>query len=60
MLDDEDNEDKFLKENPIVFKKYKVIKKLNEGAFCKIYIGKPIKNNEYVVLNVEIHIIRWD
>ena len=53
MLDDEDNEDKFLKENPIVFKKYKVIKKLNEGAFCKIYLGKPIKNNEYVVLKVE-------
>ena len=51
MVDGE--EDKFIKENPIVFKKYKVIKKLGEGAFGDVYLGKIIANNSYVALKVE-------
>ena len=46
-------EDKFIKENPVIFKKYRVIKKLREGAFDIIYLGKIIENNEYVALKVE-------
>ena len=52
MLENE-NEDKFIKENPIIFKKYKVIKKLKEGAFGVVYLGKTIENNVYVALKVE-------
>ena len=49
----EEEEDKFLKENPIVFKKYKVKKKLGEGAFGDVYLGQAIENNQYVALKVE-------
>ena len=42
-----EEEDKFLKENPIVFKKYKVKKKLGEGAFGEVYLGQAIENNAY-------------
>ena len=52
MLENE-NEDRFIKENPIIFKKYKVIKKFEEGTFGIIYLGKIIENNEYVALKVE-------
>ena len=48
-----ENEKKFIKENPIIFKKYKVIKKIKEGSFGIIYLGKTIENNEYIVLKVE-------
>ena len=48
-----EEEDKFLKENPIVFKKYKVKKKLGEGAFGEVYLGQAIENNDYVALKVE-------
>ena len=49
----EEEEDKFLKENPIVFKKYKVKNKLGEGAFGDVYLGQAIENNQYVALKVE-------
>ena len=49
----EEEEDKFIKENPIVFKKYKVKKKLGEGAFGDVYLGQTIENNSYVALKVE-------
>ena len=49
----EEEEDKFLKENPIIFKKYKVKKKLGEGAFGEVYLGQAIENNAYVALKVE-------
>ena len=49
----EEEEDKFLKENRIVFKKYKVKKKLGEGAFGDVYLGQAIENNAYVALKVE-------
>ena len=51
MIDEE--EDKFLKENPIVFKKFKVKRKLGEGAFGDVYLGQAIENNAYVALKVE-------
>ena len=49
----EEEEDKFLKENPIVFKKYQVKRKLGEGAFGEVYLGQAIENNEYFALKVE-------
>ena len=49
----EEEEDKFIKENPIVFKKYKVKKKLGEGAFGDVYLGQAIENNAYVAIKVE-------
>ena len=49
----EEDDDKFLKENPIIFKKYKVKKKLGEGAFGDVYIGQTIENNSYVAIKVE-------
>ena len=48
-----DNEDKFIKENPIIFKKYKVIKKLKEGELGAIYLGKTIDSNAFVEIKVE-------
>jgi hypothetical protein len=36
----EEEEDKFLKENPIVFKKYKVKKKLGEGIELESIVVK--------------------
>ena len=50
---DDEEEDQFIKENPIIFKKYKVIKKLGEGAFGDVYLGKKIDNNLYVAIKVE-------
>ena len=49
----EEEEDKFLKENPVVFKKYQVKKKLGEGAFGEVYLGQAIENKAYVALKVE-------
>ena len=51
-MNDED-EDKFLKENPMVFKKFQVKRKLGEGAFGEVYLGQAIENKEYVALKVE-------
>ena len=50
---EDEEEDQFIKENPIIFKKYKVIKKLGEGAFGDVYLGKKIDNNSYVAIKVE-------
>ena len=46
-------EDKFIKENLTVFKKYKIKKKLGEGAFGDVYLGTSIENNESVAIKVE-------
>ena len=43
----------FIKKNPIIFKKYKVIRKLCSGAFGNIYLGFSLKNNSYVAIKVE-------
>ena len=50
----EEEEDKFIKENPIIFKKYKVKKKLGEGAFGDVYLGQSISNNAYVAIKTEL------
>ena len=49
----DEEEDKFLKENPMVFKKFQVKRKLGEGAFGEVYLGQAIENKEYVALKVE-------
>ena len=50
----EEDEDKFIKENPIIFKKYKVKKKIGEGAFGDVYLGQSISNNAYVAIKTEL------
>ena len=50
---DKDKEELFIKENSIIFKKYKVQKKLGEGAFGDVYSGIFIENNESVAIKVE-------
>ncbi len=49
--DKEEND--IIKENPIINKEYKLIKKLAEGDFANIYLGSNIFNNELVVVKVE-------
>ena len=46
-------EDTFIKENSIIFKKYRIKKKLGEGAFGNVYMGSCIENNELVAIKVE-------
>ena len=46
-------EENFIKENSIIFKKYRVKKKLGEGAFGDVYMGSSIENNELVAIKVE-------
>ena len=51
--DKENKEEQFIKENSMIFKKYKVQKKLGEGAFGDVYSGICIENNEAVAIKVE-------
>ena len=46
-------EQNFIKENSIIFKKYKIKTKLGEGAFGDVYTGTCIENNELVAIKVE-------
>ena len=46
-------EENFIKENSIIFKKYRIKKKLGEGAFGDVYIGSSIENNDLVAIKVE-------
>ena len=48
-----EDEDNFIKENHVLFKKYEVKKKLGEGAFGDVYLGQQISNNEYVAIKTE-------
>ena len=43
----------FLKKYPLIFKKYKPIKKIAKGAFSEIYSGINIFNREKVALKIE-------
>ena len=43
----------FIKKNEILFKKYKVIKKLGSGAFGDIYLGISLINKSYVAIKTE-------
>ena len=49
---DEEN-NSFIKKNEILFKKYKVIKKLGSGSFGDIYLGISLLNNSYVAIKTE-------
>ena len=52
-MDDKDKGELFIKENSTIFKKYKVKKKLGEGAFGDVYLGSCVENNELVAIKVE-------
>ena len=43
----------FLKESPFIFKKYQVMKKLGEGSFGEVYLGKTLYNGEFVAIKTE-------
>ena len=47
------DDDRFIKECPILFKKYKVKKKIGQGAFGAVFLGQTIKDNKYVAIKVE-------
>ena len=47
------NEDDFMKQNPILFKKFKIKNKLAEGAFGDVYIGSTLDTNDLVAIKVE-------
>ena len=49
---DEEN-NSFIQKNEILFKKYKVIKKLGSGSFGDIYLGISLLNNSYVAIKTE-------
>ena len=46
-------EDKKSLENNLIFGRYKIIKKLDEGSFGKVYLGINLKNKERVALKLE-------
>ena len=52
-IDKAKEEENFIKENQVFFKKYKIIKKLAEGAFGDVYIGSNISTNDPVAIKVE-------
>ena len=43
----------FHKEVPVLFKKYKVKRKIGQGAFGAVYSGQSISNNKLVAIKVE-------
>ena len=45
--------DNFQKEVPTVFKKYKVVKKIGQGAFGAVYEGNIIDDGGKVAIKVE-------
>ena len=49
----ENMEDKKNFENNLIFGRYKIIKKLDEGSFGKVYLGINLKNKEKVALKLE-------
>jgi casein kinase I family protein HRR25 len=48
-----DENNSFINKNEILFKKYKVIKKLGSGSFGDIYLGISLLNNSYVAIKTE-------
>ena len=48
-----DENNSFIRKNEIIFKKYKVIKKLGSGSFGDIYLGISLLNNSYVAIKTE-------
>ena len=47
-------ENDFVKQNPILFKKFKIKNKLAEGAFGDVYIGSTLDTNDPVAIKVEL------
>ena len=47
-----ENQD-FQKLYPLIFKKYRTIKKIANGAFSEIYFGINISNKEKVAIKIE-------
>lgn len=52
-MEGEEEKNKFVKENPIIFKKYRIIGKIGEGAFGDVYRGETIDKKEQVAVKVE-------
>ena len=46
-------EDDIIKENPIIFKKFKLKEKIGQGAFGSVYSGINILDNKYVAMKFE-------
>ena len=46
-------ESPFLKKYPLIFKKYRTLKKIAKGAFSEIYSGVNIHNNEKIAFKIE-------
>jgi len=47
------NEDSFLRENQLIFKKYKIISKIGNGAFGKIYSVIRLKDKNVFAMKIE-------
>ena len=45
--------DRFMRECPILFKKYQVKKKIGQGAFGAVFLGQTIKDKQYVAIKIE-------
>ena len=45
--------DKFIEESPVLFKKYRVKKKIGHGAFGAVYLGKSIDGDQPVAIKIE-------
>ena len=53
MLQKENPKD-FIKQHPLIFKKYKPLQLLDSGSFSNIYLGYNITNKKYVAIKTEL------
>ena len=52
-MDKNNKESIFIKKYPLIFKKYRPLKKIANGAFSEIYYGINIQNNKKVAIKTE-------
>ena len=52
-MEKKNNDDNFIKNNPLIFKKYRPIKKLAKGTFSDVYSGINIYTKEKVAIKLE-------
>ena len=52
-MDKSSRESIFIKKYPLVFKKYRPLRKISHGAFSEVYYGINIQNNKKVALKTE-------